>query len=49
MVAAIAAANVLVSRTILGKESQEDLRYNRNFNTYKGAVYENIVRDMLVK
>ena len=33
----------------LDKESQEDLRANRNFNTYKGAIYENIVGDMLVK
>lgn len=33
----------------LDEESQEDLRYNKNFNTYKGAIYENIVADMLVK
>lgn len=33
----------------LDEEAQEDLRYNKNFNTYKGAVYENIVADMLVK
>lgn len=33
----------------LDEESQEDLRANRNFNTYKGAIYENIVADMLVK
>ncbi len=33
----------------LDEEAQEDLRYNKNFNTYKGAVYENIVGDMLVK
>ena len=33
----------------LDEESQEDLRANRNFNTYKGAIYENIVGDMLVK
>ncbi|MDE7066150.1 MAG: DUF4143 domain-containing protein, partial [Schaedlerella arabinosiphila] len=31
------------------KRQQEDLRANKNFNTYKGAVYENIVGDMLVK
>ena len=31
------------------EESQEDLRRNRNFGTYKGAIYENIVGDMLVK
>ena len=33
----------------LDKESQYDLRANRNFNTYKGAILENIVGDMLVK
>ncbi len=33
----------------LEEEAQEDLRVNRNFNTYKGAIYENIVGDMLVK
>lgn len=33
----------------LDEESQEDLRVNRNFNTYKGGIYENIVGDMLVK
>lgn len=33
----------------LDEEAQDDLRLNRNFNTYKGAVYENIVADMLVK
>ena len=33
----------------LDDESQQDLRYNKNFNTYKGAIYENIVGDMLVK
>ncbi len=33
----------------LDDETQEDLRNNKNFNTYKGAVYENIVADMLVK
>ena len=25
------------------------LRKNQNFNTYKGAIYENIIGDMLVK
>ena len=25
------------------------MRNNKNFNTYKGAIYENIVADMLVK
>lgn len=33
----------------LDEESQEDLRANKNFNTYKGAIYENIVGEMLVK
>ena len=33
----------------LDEEAQEDLRRNSNFNTYKGAIYENIVGDMLVK
>ena len=33
----------------LDEEAQEDLRSNRNFNTYKGAIYENMVGDMLVK
>ena len=33
----------------LDEESQEDLRANKNFNTYKGAIYENMVSDMLVK
>lgn len=33
----------------LDEESQVDLRQNKNFNTYKGAIYENIVADMLVK
>lgn len=33
----------------LDEEAQEDLRNNKNFNTYKGAIYENIVADMLVK
>lgn len=33
----------------LEEEVQEDLRFNKNFNTYKGAIYENIVADMLVK
>lgn len=33
----------------LDEEAQEDLRNNKNFNTYKGALYENIVGDMLVK
>lgn len=33
----------------LDEEAQVDLRQNKNFNTYKGAIYENIVGDMLVK
>lgn len=33
----------------LDEEAQDDLRRNRNFSTYKGAIYENIVADMLVK
>lgn len=33
----------------LDDESQLDLRENRNFNTYKGAIYENVVADALVK
>ncbi len=33
----------------LDEEAQEDLRVNRNFGTYKGAIYENMVGDMLVK
>lgn len=31
----------------LDDESQTDLRENNNFNTCKGAIYENIVADML--
>ena len=33
----------------LDDEVQKDLRNNKNFNTYKGAIYENIIADMLVK
>ena len=33
----------------LDDEVQEDLRNNKNFNTYKGAIYENIISDMFVK
>ena len=33
----------------LDEESSKDLRENKNFNTYKGAIYENIVADMLKK
>jgi hypothetical protein len=28
---------------------QQDLRDNKNFNTYKGAIYENIIGELLVK
>lgn len=33
----------------LDEESQDDLRKNQNFNAYKGAIYENVIADMLVK
>lgn len=33
----------------LDEEAQEDLRANKNLGTYRGAIYENIVGDMLVK
>lgn len=33
----------------LDEEAQNDLRQNKNFNTYKGAIYENIIADILVK
>ena len=33
----------------LDEEIQDDLRNNENMNTYKGALYENVVGDMLVK
>ena len=33
----------------LDDEAQEDLRANKNLGTYKGAIYENIVGDMLAK
>lgn len=33
----------------LEEGAQQDLRNNRNFNTCKGAIYENIVADMLYK
>jgi len=33
----------------LDDEAQADLRRNRNFNIYKGAVYENVVGDILKK
>lgn len=33
----------------LDEEAQDDLRANRNFGTYKGAIYENVVGEMLIK
>ena len=33
----------------LDEEAQEDLRANKNFGTYKGAIYENVVGAMLRK
>lgn len=33
----------------LDEEAQNDLRLNKNFNTYKGAIFENVVADMLTK
>lgn len=33
----------------LDEEAQLDLRENKNFNTYKGAIFENIVAETLVK
>ena len=33
----------------LDEEASKDLRDNKNFNTYKGALYENIIADMLKK
>ena len=33
----------------LDEEVQEDLRFNKNFNIYKGALYENAAADMLTK
>ena len=33
----------------LDEEAQEDLRANKNFGTYKGAIYENVVDEMLRK
>ena len=32
----------------LDEEAQDDLRKNQNFNTYKGAIYENVVGDSRV-
>lgn len=33
----------------LDEEAQDDLRANKNFGTYKGAIYENIIGEMLRK
>lgn len=33
----------------LDEEAAKDLRENINFNTYKGALFENVVAEMLVK
>ena len=33
----------------LDEESSKDLRASKNFNTYKGGIYENVVADMLKK
>lgn len=35
--------------SMLDEEAQEDLRANKNLNVYKGALYENIVGEALVK
>ena len=34
---------------MLDEEAQEDLRANKNMNVYKGAMYENVVAEALVK
>ncbi len=34
---------------MLDEEAQEDLRANRNMGVYKGALYENVVGEALVK
>ena len=34
---------------MLDEEVQEDLRVNRNLGVYKGALYENVVGEALVK
>ena len=43
----LADTGLLVS--LLDEEAQHDLRANRNLNVYKGALYENVVADALVK
>lgn len=37
------------SVSMLDEESQEDLRANKNLGVYKGALYENMVGEALVK
>lgn len=34
---------------MLDDESQEDLRANKNLGVYKGALYENMVGEALIK
>lgn len=34
---------------MLDEEAQDDLRVNKNLGVYKGALYENIVAEALVK
>lgn len=34
---------------MLDEEEQEDLRENKNLGTYKGAIYENMIGEALVK
>ena len=34
---------------MLDEEAQEDLRANKNLGVYKGALYENVVGEALVK
>jgi hypothetical protein len=33
----------------MDEEAQKDVRINRNFGTYKGAIYENVIGEALVK
>ena len=35
--------------SLLDEESQDDLRANKNLGVYKGALYENIVSEALIK
>lgn len=43
----VADTGLLIS--MLDKESQEDLRVNKNLGTYKGAIYENFVAEAFIK